>query len=153
MIITDNSGNLLVEVPSEWSDTNGDVWILNDEEIGYAVSASSDRDAYNNTWTTPGMFFGASTSMATQHTVASFLDTIDFSSECDYDGRFDYTDTLYTGVYDTYSNCGGEGGRFTNLVVTPATGGVLLLVQGLLVSDADTDAFNRILKSFTYTGP
>ena len=151
--ISDDSNNLVVTVPVEWSDTNGVPWTMDNEELGYGVSASSDLDAYNNTWTTPGMFFGASTRLAEQHTTSSLLDSFDLSNDCTYDGRSEYEDALYTGFYDTYSNCGGQGSRFIVLAVEPEAGNVLLLVQGQLVSDADTDAFNRILDSFIYTGP
>lgn len=151
--ISDDSGNLVVTVPVEWSDTNGVPWTMDNEELGYGVSASSDLDAYRNTWTTPGMFFGASARLAEQHTPSSFLDSFNLSNDCTYDGRSDYEDALYTGFYDTYSNCGGQGSRFIVLAVEPEAGNVLLLVQGQLVSDADTDAFNRILDSFIYTGP
>jgi hypothetical protein len=151
--ISDDSGTLKVTVPIEWADINGAAWVRDDEEVGFAVSASSDLAAYNNSWTTPGTFFGASTSLTAQHDPGSLLDTIDLSGNCTYDGRLEYANPLYAGMYDLYTNCGGEGSTFVNLAVIPPYGSALLMVQVQLVSDADLEALNRILDSFTFTAP
>ncbi len=81
---------------------------------------------------------------------AAFLDEFDLSDSCVYDGRTDYSDPLYTGAYDSYSNCGGEGVRFVTLVVEPSSQDALILLQAQLVTAADDAAFESILNSFVF---
>lgn len=150
--VQDDSGTLLMSVPVEWTDVDGEPWLLSGEDVGVAITASSDVNAYRNTWTTPGAFFGASNSLAAEYDAAGFLDQIDLSSDCVYDGRSPYEDPLYTGFYDSYSNCGGQGTRFIVLSAQPAARNVLLMVQVQMVSDADNEALEQILNSFTYVG-
>ena len=149
--IEDDSGSLLMTVPVEWSDVDGTFWTVGDEDVGPGLKAAPDIDAYNNTWTTPGVFLAASQSLRqTYGSPTAFLDQFDLSDNCDYDGRTDYSDPLFTGAYDAYSNCGGEGSRFIVLVVEPSTQDALVLLQAQLVTAADDAALEQILNSFIY---
>ncbi|MDX1689332.1 MAG: trypsin-like peptidase domain-containing protein, partial [Candidatus Promineifilaceae bacterium] len=58
--VSDNSGQLEVEVPAAWSDVAGEPWTNDEgEELGPSVTAAPDLNAFNNSWTTPGVFFAA----------------------------------------------------------------------------------------------
>lgn len=146
--VTDDSGKLILEVPTEWSDTNGSAWSRDGEDVGYGLSASTDLDAYYNTWMTPGVFFGASTTLVATYTPEQALDDIDFSDSCTYGGRETYADAYYTGFYDTWQDCGGEGTLFISLASVPEDAAFLIVVQVQIVSDADLEAFDHILNSF-----
>ncbi len=147
MTITDDSGVLTVDVPTAWADTNGGAWLdVDDNEIGPAVSAAPNLDEFNTTWSTPGMFFSATNQL--DHTIESLLDNFDFSTDCTYDGRFDYEDPLYTGKYDQWSACGGTQNLFIVLVVEPEDASFLAMVQVQVISDADLDALDTIMNTF-----
>lgn len=146
--ITDNTGILSVEVPTAWLDQNGNAWTRDGEEVGWAVSAAPNQDDFLNTWTTPGVFFAASAELAANFNEVTLLDTIDFSNGCDYEGRSDYSDPLYTGVYDLYTDCGGEGVLEIVLTAVPENRNFVILVVIQIVTDADLDALDRILDSF-----
>lgn len=152
-IIQDDTGALQVSVPVEWSDVDGTAWTLEGEDVGPGLKAAPDIDAYYDTWTTPGVFFGASPSLRQTYTFATFLDQFDMSGSCTYDGRTDYSDALYTGAYDSYSNCGGEGSRFIILAAEPQAQNAIMLLQIQLVTEADDAALDQILNSFVYIGP
>lgn len=150
--VRDDSGMLQMSVPVEWSDIDGTPWTFEDEEAGPSLNASVDVDGFYDNWTTPGAFLGASTSLRATYDPNSFLDQFDLSDSCTYDGRSDYSDELYTGAYDSYSNCDGTGNNFLVLVVEPESQGVLIILQVQMVTAADQEALQRILESFIYFG-
>ena len=84
--------------------------------------------------------------------MGELLDLIDWSSSCTYEGRFDYEDPLYTGVYDVYSNCGGTTSKIVVVAAEPATQDYSVLVQVQVVTDADLDALDHILNTFVVLG-
>jgi serine protease Do len=150
--ITDDSEALQVSVPNEWTDTNGGAWEFEGEEVGASVSASTDLAAYADQWDIPGMFFGASSSLASEYEVDSLLDYFDYSETCDYDARYDYEDAAYTGKYDLWTDCDGTGSQFLVLVAAPEDGSYLTVVQIQAVTPADIPASEEILGSFVVVG-
>lgn len=150
--ISDDSGVLSVEVPSEWDDVNSGAWEFEEEEVGLFVSASPDLEAYNDTWEVPGMFFGASSSLAEEYDADTLLDEFDYSEECDYDGRSDYEDVAYTGKVDLWINCGGRDTAFFVVAAMPEDGSIMTFVQTQAVAESDVDVFEQITDTFVVTG-
>ncbi|GAB4541484.1 MAG: hypothetical protein Kow0063_32330 [Anaerolineae bacterium] len=152
--VTDESDAIVMEIPQEWSEVDGSPWEWQEGAgiIGAAIVASPDIQSFYETYSMPGVFFGASSSLAQTNDVVSMLDQISFSGDCTYEGRFDYQDPLYTGVYDLYSDCGGVGSAIINLSAVPEDGSFIILLQVQVTSDADLDAVDRILDTFTVVG-
>lgn len=146
--IQDDSGSLVVEVPAEWSDTDGSAWELEGEVVGVSVAAAPNLDGYYNTWTTPGVFFGASERLVQEATEEEILDLLDFSADCSFEGRDEYDDGLYTGYFDVWSACGDGDTVLVVISSTPEARDFITLVIVQVVSDADLDALDRILGSF-----
>ncbi len=146
--ISDDTGTLVLEVPTAWSDVDGSAWVIDGTAIGQQVSAAPDLNGYYNTWETPGVVFAVSSDLASTYTEEELLDNIDFSSDCTYGGREAYSDDLYSGFYDVWSTCGGTGTLFVVVAVEPASGSQTLLVQVQAVTDADLEALDHILASF-----
>lgn len=146
--ITDNSGQLRVEVPTAWFDINGNEWVdSNDNTIGFAVSAAPNLDDYYARWDVPGIFFGASAQLGVNDEGA-LLDSYDYSNSCTYDGREAYSDALYSGYYDLWSDCGGTGSLYIVLSASPEARDFIILVSILVATDADLEALDHILNSF-----
>jgi serine protease Do len=146
--ITDDSGLLSVEVPTAWGDVDGGPWVSNDEEIGVRVMASPDLDALRSGWDTPGLFFGASATLATDTSVEELLDSIDYNESCEYDGRKAFPEGFYVGSYDLWHTCGDAESVAAVVGLTPESGAYLVLLQIYAVSDADLDALDHILATF-----
>ena len=155
--ISDDSGLLLVEVPTTWSDIDGSIWGDASDPLGLAVRAAPDLQAWADTWTTPGIFFGASVDILEGLTDAERLampddvldlDSFDYSASCAYDGRFEYSDPVYAGKYDLWTDCDGSGSIYVVLAVLPEDLSYFVLVNVLAVTEADLDALDRILNSF-----
>jgi len=151
--ITDDSGAIAMEVPQEWSDVNGSAWVLEDEVVGVAISAASNLDDFHDTYSMPGVFFGASRVLAQTYDEASFLETLpDYSEGCTYDGRYEYEDPLYTGLYDVYTDCGEVGSVLIDVVAVPDHRAFIIWVEIQVATEEDLDALDRILDTFEVVG-
>lgn len=139
-----------VDLPRAWSDTSTGSWRRGDTELpqSIAVVAAPNIDDFLNTWTTPGMFLGASRQLAQQLTPDQLLDETAFNNQCTFDSRNDYSDALYTGRYDVWTNCGGRDTALLVVAFTPEDGSFLGMVQVQVVSEADLEALDRILDTF-----
>jgi serine protease Do len=156
VLVTDDTGAIQMNIPVEWTDIDGSNWTSDGEVIGAAISAAGNLDNYYNTWTEPGVFFGASDDLATLGGYVQLLDANrDFFSEaCTLDGRYDYADPLYEGQYDYWTDCGGEGVHYIVLSARPIEGQTdfLIQVEVQIVTDADLEALDQILNSFQVVG-
>ena len=147
--LADAQGILTVDVPQAWSDVDTEsLWGDGETAYGVGIWASTDYTAWNTGWDAPGMFFGASATLAASESVSSLLDQHDYSDECTYDARYDYTDNLYTGVYDVWTNCGGTDTLFIDLAAETAGSEALMNVQVVVVTDADLEALDNVLNTF-----
>jgi serine protease Do len=148
------SGSLRVELPTAWSDTSSGTWRAGETEIAssIAVTAAPSIDGFLNTWTTPGMFLGASRQLAQELTTQALLDQNVFDQSCTYGGRESYSDVLYTGYFDTWTNCGGGNTVLLVVAFEPEDRSFLGLVQVQVVTSADLEALDRILNSFVVSG-
>lgn len=153
--VTDETGALTVEVPDSWSDSRGLPWDLDDEAPGAAgttIVAAPSIDDFLATWSTPGMFFGASASLASILDYDGMLDSSTFEDECTYAGRDDYDDGLYVGRYDVYTDCGNDGALFVVVAAGPSDGSFMVYVQVQAITDADLEALDHILATFEVVG-
>ena len=153
--VTDDSGILVMDVPSEWLQVDGASWFFNGEAVGPAIIAAANIDAFFGTWIEPGVFFGASAVLAQLFNEDGLLDEVqnqfDFSS-CSYTGRFDYEDPAYTGRYDLFENCGDLGVTYVSLAAMPEDQSFIINVQIQVVTDADAEALDTILTTFFVVG-
>jgi len=150
--IYDDSQAVYVEVPVEWAQVDGSNWVGDDGSVlGSSIIASTDIEGFSSTYTTPGMQILAGTVFG-DSTMGELADIMDFSDACTYDGRFDYSDGFYTGVYDQYSNCDGQGSVIIVLAAEPAEQDYSVIVLVQVVTDADLDALDHILDTFIVVG-
>jgi serine protease Do len=153
--IQDETEALVVEVPSGWDDVITGAWEQDGERLGPQVSASPDIDAYNAGWDTPGMFFGASRTLAERFpddTANQVLEQFRVDGDCEYDGREDYDDGVYKGRFDTWSNCGDAGSAFQTIAAQPEDGSYVVLVQTVILDDAGLAAQQKIIETFRVVG-
>jgi serine protease Do len=141
--ISDDSGSITVDVPVEWSDVDG----APNPEFGPSLYAAPDIASFLGEWGTPGVIIEA-TSSRTAADIDATLDELDFTGECTYLGREPYSDALYSGSLDTWTDCGGIGVVVFVVAVTPADGSYLarLLIQA--VEGRDLDAADQIFNTF-----
>jgi serine protease Do len=156
--VQDNLGAIQVEVPSAWSEVDGTPWTSDNGANFASVWAAPSLQEFENNWGTPGIKFNVTADKDKVGGHIQLLDasrTMAFLGDCQLDGRYDYNDGYYRGLYDYYKNCGGQGGAaylILSAVPVQDTGDVLVFVEIQLASDADVDAADHILKTFDIVG-
>ena len=148
--ITDDSGSIEVSVPVEWVDVRGAPWDFEGTQVGPAVRAAPDVDAWLSGWDTPGVFAAASSSLGVD--VDGMLALNDFSLDCDGVERFPYDDGVYTGAFDFWTGCGEENSGFIVVGAQPDDASFTMLVQIVVVSEADLVAADEIFNTVLVTG-
>jgi serine protease Do len=141
--ISDDSGSISTDVPVEWADIDG----APNPDFGPSLYAAPNLEEFSATFSTPGVIIEA-TSALDMNAIGSTLDEIDFSGSCTYDGRSPYSDPLYAGSIDTWSNCGDVGSIVLVLAVTPSDGSYLARILIQAVEERDLDAADQILATF-----
>jgi hypothetical protein len=150
--VTDDSGQLIIEVPEEYSDletgpsNNGDPQIL----------ASPDLEG--NIDDTPIIGYAGIQNDNAQLLDSTDLDDIiagaaaDQTDDCTAESPQDYSDPAFTGRIQVFVDCGGEDRAFLFVAALPDSGDPFVaLVFGHAVTVADVDAFQNALDTFNVT--
>jgi serine protease Do len=148
--VADDTGALIMEVPAAWAaDVDGRPLLYDDGSFYAAsVAASSDLDGFFTTYATPGVIFNAFEIGGETSDVDTLLNENSGNYDCVYDGRYEYDDGVYIGLYDLYLDCGNAASVLIELVAVPGSQQYFtyLLIQA--ISDADLDALDHILNTF-----
>jgi hypothetical protein len=157
MMVTDDYNSIQMEVPTGWSDINGEPWYDGGEVIGASLRASPDLESFSTTWETPGAIFSVSDDLSKLGGYIQLLDILreDALQYCELEGRYDYEDPLYRGKYDLFEKCGGPGGA--DYMVLSAVSkdnqySYLILVEIQFVNDQDWAVGETVLDSFEVVG-
>ncbi len=162
--VQDNTSTIQVDVPSAWSNTNGDVWTSDWGGISFdapSISASANLNTYFNSYTESGVFFAASKRLGEIGGYVQLLDGMKswYENDCTIDGRYDYgsgnyPDPLYEGKFDLWKNCSGSSAGVMILAARPKSDptAYLIIVEVKLVKPGDIDALIKILDSFQVIG-
>ena len=157
-VLTDEFDVIVIEVPLEWNDIDIAPRVVDDEFIGYSISASTDLTDFTQTWDVPGVDFLASRWLAQNFSSSTtdLLDTLanDFAEGgCEIVERIDYDDGLYAGHLDEWQcNEQNEQGRYISLAVVPTydeASDYMILLGIQLVNDDDWSTVERIFDTFT----
>jgi hypothetical protein len=154
--VQDDSKAIQVFVPVEWTQVDGSAWELDNKVIGASISASADLEAFRQSFSQPGVYFGVSNDMVK---LASYSDMLNlyqktFSTNCKFNTRTPYRDSTYQGAYDIYTNCSSLGNTMLLLSAQPSRdiGAYVLVVLVNLKSKADAAALDRILATMKVVG-
>ncbi len=155
VLVQDDYGAIQVSIPSIWAEVDGSAWESDGDVIGASITAAASVDAFNNTYTEPGVFFGATDDIAQLGGYIQLLDIYRdvFREDCKLEGRYDYEDTAFKGAYDLYSNCAGSQNTMVVLSAKPLSStSMLVTVMVNIMSDADAAALDEILRTFDVVG-
>jgi serine protease Do len=137
-------------VPKEWSDIRTGDWTSNDKKIGVGINASPSVDEWLNGFETPGVFIGASKTLAEQGVQGYFDAEADYGTKnCESgQGAEDYSGNGLTGKYEIFDNCGSTSSQWIVLVAAPEDVSYLVEFNFTSTSDKDFAAANHILQAF-----
>lgn len=147
--VTDDSGTVSVNVPNTWSQIDGSSF-QNGGFTYYDVTATTDLQNYNTSWSVPGVRVTAS-----QDALGSDLNQIieDYTSgtaaSCTLDNSGPYDDGYYLGQFAYFTGCDGTSTDFVVVAASDANNTHLITVSVQMVSDQDKDVvLSNILNSF-----
>ena len=151
--ISDDSGAIVMEVPAEWSDVDGSIWTSEDDGsvLGGSLSAAPNITDFLGTFSVPGVDLIASSILADTE-IDEMLGWSDYSENCTYDGRNDYKDSVYSGAFDLYIECGDTGSVIIVLAAKPADQSHAVILEGQAVTESDVDALDHVLDTFNVVG-
>ncbi|MGH8901016.1 MAG: protein kinase domain-containing protein [Egibacteraceae bacterium] len=150
--ITNDTAQLSMIVPEEWSAIRSSPWIIDGENAGSRLEAALDGPA-SEPWSRPFAVLAASQTLGTTHTVDQVLDQLRIlPGECTYEGRRPFNDNLYAGAIDAYTGCGLRSAKIEILVATSKKPSHLVMVQVARVSPRDENARDRIMETFQVQG-
>ena len=111
------------------------------------LSAAPNLQAWIDTWSATGAAVFVLADQATDPTTLLG----DASANCQSkDDPQDFTNHGYTGKSQQWYQCDGQD-SFWNAIVQAPGGGPWLDVQVIFTSDADQEAVNHVIDTFTYT--
>jgi serine protease Do len=142
----------VIEIPESWNDIDGSPWTDdNGDVLGAALQASPDLQGFLDDQA-PGVMFLATSLDGESFDAAEYLDLLDFSDNCAYEGRSEYEDALYTGLYDLYTDCGNTDNVLFVVVSAPEDETFLTMLVVEAMTEADLEAADRIFDSFEVIG-
>jgi serine protease Do len=147
--ISDDSGIVSVNVPTDWTDASGTQLTSSDGIVYYNVTASTDLAAWQGGWTVPGVSVSS-----TQDPGVVIDDLINgtatsVGADCDEPEIGDYDDGVYVGKYVYLANCGGTTTDYVSVVANDVDGTHTIICSIQMVTDEDKSTVrDEILKSF-----
>lgn len=146
--LVDDTGQISIDVPTEWSDVDTSPLVLDDGTELPFIIASPSIQGFNDTYDTPGLFYGVLTQPTgdVSGTLASFAPT---DTTCVDGGVTPYEDAVFTGEYQIWTGCGGSESIGVVLVASPIDGsGYQAVIGAQVVSEADLDALDQAFATF-----
>ncbi|MGA1838046.1 trypsin-like peptidase domain-containing protein [Herbiconiux sp. 11R-BC] len=150
--ITDQSGTLSMEVPSDWTDVDGAPFTSDTGRKFLDLRASTSLQQFSDSWGTSGATLSASpaTDEAALDPQVIFDSYASLTAQCGAPKADAYSDGVYTGQYRYYSGCGGQS-DFVIVVAYPADTSYVLVVTVAIASQADLPAIEHVMGSFAAT--
>ena len=159
--ITDDTGVLTVDVPTEWTETDTEPLTLDKAtEAGYAfalgdqteapwIEASTSIADLDSGYETPGLIFTALPPQSSlDDTLTAFAPP---SGACTTGPIEDYGDGVYTGRFQTFTDCGGTSSMVVTVAAVPDDNSFTAVVAMQIVSDTDLDVLDQVIASFSVT--
>lgn len=148
--VTDFTGLLRVEIPSEWDDIDPGEWAELIETVYAALAASPDIIGFQNTRLQPGINFVLYNRARVGSVESELSRDAQFYQDCTYVDQYEFQTSRFSGKYNLYGDCGGPGGALNiSLYAEPreSPNDYLLWLQVQVLSDADLFALDHILQT------
>ena len=121
------------------------------DPVGVRLSAATDLEAYNELWGISGAFFGL-IDLENGLELEEYLDGITFEDSCSFDGREPFANDTYAGFSDLWLDCGEQESALLVLALLPETDDHVVYLEIGIATQADLDAADVILNSFSVDG-
>jgi serine protease Do len=149
--VTDDSGVVTVDVPTDWSDLDGSPFTDGAGNDWARLVASSDLDAYFSSWGTPGLAVMASQDAVSNMSVDDLLDDTTSAlpgSGCTEEARDAFEDSYYSGTFSYWTGCGDTKASYLVVAATDLNQSHAIVVAVQANTDEDLAVADRALGSF-----
>jgi hypothetical protein len=136
-------GSLSVAVPSAWTDTEIGFQMNDDTTDRPRIAAAPVLDEFYNEWTAPGVQLVAYPYTADPSTL---LRNLGFAEQCTDGGVQTYSNGTFTGLMQTWTECGDTTSRNVMLAVSPADQSVTVYLE-IQLPDQDNTPLQAVLSS------
>jgi serine protease Do len=143
--VTDDLGAILVDVPTAWTDRDTAPGTLDDGTQVPYIAASPDLSGFLDGWTAPGLLFAK---LPATTDIDASLAEYGFAGDCTDGGITDYSDPVFTGKYQVWSDCAGTTTDVVTLVALPADGSYTAVIMAQILTDADLGALDQAFRTF-----
>lgn len=152
-VITDDSGRIAVEVPTDWADIDGASYLDDRGNEIFDVVVTPDLQGFLEGWDVSGVRISASYDLARSTNELDILsDYYDGAAAfCTYVETQPYEDPFYFGEYDVYIDCDGSDSEYYVLAVVPNSRAFVIWIEAVVTADRDLEALDRILNSFVFS--
>ena len=142
--IYDDTDTIIVDIPVEWDDINTRPLDFEGQQLPY-VAAATDLDGFFDTYNTSGMVFVL---FGADQDVQGLLADYEYSGGCLDGGVYEYSDPVFTGLYQIWEDCGNNSTYTVVLAAVPENGGYTALMIVAIAIEADWDALDELFATF-----
>lgn len=142
-VVADNQGRLSVAVPSTWTDTDNFPSMNDDASDRPTVRAAPALDEFLDEWGAPGVQVVAYPFTADPSTL---LRNLAFADQCTDAGVQSLSDGTFTGLMQSWTECGDTTARDVQLALSPADQSVTVYIE-MQLSDEDNTPLQAVLSS------
>ena len=155
-LLVDDLGVISVSVPAEWvasetqprenDDGTDRPWIAATTDLALFLPPDGTEDTFG----VPGVLYEALPYTAD---IAGQLSRVSYADQCTEQGVQPYSDGVFSGLTQTFIDCGSTDTRIINIVANQADDSytVFLLLQ--LTSVSTDQDYDTVMSSFTMVGP
>ncbi len=144
--VTDDLGRIVMDVPIEWVERDTAPGALEDgTEIPY-IAAGPSLDSLLNTYDGSGVIFALLPASGDLNADLALYSPP--AGECTDLGVSDYSDAVFTGIYQVWDACAGTATSLVVLVAQPADASYTALILLQATTEADFEALDRIFATF-----
>jgi hypothetical protein len=141
--LVDDTGTITVEVPGSWTDVD----TAPNDALPF-IEASTDRQAYNDTFDVPGVTY-----VATPFNTDTEAAARQFGLEggCADEVVQPYDDGVFVGSHLIYTECGGGSAEFHVIAANPANQAFTAMLRIQITGPAEQPILDGILATFNVT--
>jgi hypothetical protein len=138
--------------PVQWTQVDTSPWLgASGAVLGPRLIISTDTVRFAGSFDIPGVYFSATAQAPVDPT--AILALFDLSAHCTLGTTEAYSDLLYTGTRQNWTNCGTTGAQTVVVAATPSNRAFGILVAVTLLAARDDAARQSIWNSFEVTAP
>ena len=144
--VVDDTGRLSISVPTTWTDTDSRPDINDNGSDRPLIAAASNLDEFFSDWLVSG---AQVTAFPFNSEPSALLRNLGWADYCQDGGVQSFDNGTYTGLMQTWNNCGGTATRNVQVAISPADRSATVHIE-VQLPDADNAPLQAVLSSLQF---